>query len=71
MSRPRVLRLPEVLEQTKLSKASVYRLVATNEFPCPIKLGERAVGWRASEIDAWLDTRERASIGPQQAGSVI
>ena len=29
----------------------------------PIRLGERAVGWRLSEIDDWLDTRKRASFG--------
>ena len=32
-------------------------------FPKPVQLGERAVGWRLSEIDDWLDTRKRASFG--------
>jgi prophage regulatory protein len=28
-------------------------------FPAPVKLGERMVGWRESEITAWLDARQR------------
>jgi hypothetical protein len=26
-------------------------------FPKPIQLGERAVGWRDSDIEAWIETR--------------
>ena len=63
MPEPRILRRPDVELRTGLSKASLYRLMAAEAFPRPIKLGERAVGWWASEIDAWLDTRERAHIG--------
>ena len=32
-------------------------------FPKPVKLGERAVGWKADEIADWIETRERAGIG--------
>ncbi|MXW59448.1 MAG: AlpA family phage regulatory protein [Acidimicrobiia bacterium] len=30
-------------------------------FPEPIRVGQRAVRWHASEIDAWLATRPRAT----------
>ena len=31
------------------------------DFPKPIRLGKRAVGWRESEVIAWLESRERTT----------
>ena len=65
----RVLRMPAVMERTGLSRASIYRLIHANDFPVAIRLGSRAVGWRAQRIDEWIASRERvrgdsASHGP-------
>ncbi|PLM61628.1 dipicolinate synthase, partial [Klebsiella michiganensis] len=49
----RFMRLPEVLERTGLSKPWIYRLIGRGEFPSPIKLGGRAIGFIESEIDEW------------------
>ena len=57
---PRVLRLREVSLLTRLSKATIYRLLNSGGFPRPIRLSARAVGWRTEEIDEWLASRERA-----------
>ena len=64
----KILRRPEVERQTQLSKASIYRQMHAGTFPKPVRLGERAVGWRADEIDEWLASRERASFGRERAG---
>lgn len=40
------------------SKSTVYRLVSAGQFPRPVKLGTRAVAWRSSEIDAWIEGLE-------------
>lgn len=53
-----VLKLPQVLERTAVSKSGLYRMMSAGAFPRPIKLGERAVGWRSTDIDAWLASRE-------------
>jgi prophage regulatory protein len=53
----RLLRLPEVKTRTGLGRSSIYRLVATGAFPRPRKLAERAVAWRASEIETWIESR--------------
>ena len=53
----RILRLPTVIQQTGLSRSTVYAWVAAEQFPRPIALGPRAVGWIASEIDEWLERR--------------
>ena len=60
MIEKRILRRPEVLRLTGLSTASIYRLMAQGAFPKPKKLGVRAVGWVAVEVEAWLESRERA-----------
>ena len=57
----RIIRLPEVLGATQLSRATIYRLLGSGEFPRPIKLSERAVGWRRDEVETWIATRERAN----------
>jgi len=57
----RVLRLPEVLQQTGVSRSSVYRAIARGMFLRPIRLGLRASSWLRSEIDAWIAARIRVS----------
>ena len=46
---------------TGLSRTSIWRQVDRGTFPKPVKLGPRAVGWRASDIEEWL--RNRPSTG--------
>ena len=54
----RILKLPAVSEKTGKGRSSIYAAVATHDFPSPVKLGSRAVGWLESEIDAWLESRK-------------
>lgn len=49
----KMYRLPEVMDMTGLSRSSIYLRVSTNEFPKPVKLGRRAVGWPEDSIIAW------------------
>ncbi len=51
------LRLPTVLTAVGKSRSQLYRDIEAGKFPAPIKLGERAVGWRQSTIEQWLDSR--------------
>ena len=56
-----LLKLPEVIEITRLSKPTIYRLLAEADFPRPIRIGVRAVRWRSEEILVWIDGRARAT----------
>jgi prophage regulatory protein len=47
------LRLPSVLRRTGLGRSTIYRLVANQQFPAPVRLAGRAVGWRQSDLDRW------------------
>lgn len=50
-----ILRLPGVKGKTGLSRSTIYEKVSRGEFPTPVQLGPRAVGWVEAEIDQWLD----------------
>ncbi len=56
-----LLRLPTVINRTGLSKSSVYQSAKNGQFPKPIRLGPRAVGWVESEIADWIDQRIQAA----------
>lgn len=49
----KIYRLPEVMDMTGLSRSSIYLRVSTDEFPKPVKIGRRAVGWPEDSIIAW------------------
>lgn len=67
MRAPQIVKRPEVEAATGLSRSSLYRLAAAGQFPRPIHLGPRAVGWRWAEILAWIEARtaERDGKGAQ------
>jgi prophage regulatory protein len=35
-------------------------MMARGDFPRPVRLGIRAVGWRESDVRDWLESREQA-----------
>lgn len=53
----RVIRLPEVIKITGLSRSTIYTHINYGLFPKNINLGARSVGWLESEVDAWLQSR--------------
>ena len=56
-----ILRLPQVLDRTGLSRSSIYAKVSAGDFPEPISLGARAVGWIEDEVLTWLTERVEVS----------
>ena len=50
----KIARLPEVKETTGLSRSTIYLRIKNGEFPKPISLGGRAVGWLEYDIQKWL-----------------
>ena len=57
----RILRLPAVKSRTGLSRSTIYSHVANKQFPAPISLGARAVGWLEQDIESWLSEKVEAS----------
>jgi prophage regulatory protein len=52
----KILRLPEVKAATGKSRSSIYQGMADGSFPRTVALGARAIGWRASDIESWLQS---------------
>ncbi|MDE0274150.1 MAG: AlpA family phage regulatory protein [Gammaproteobacteria bacterium] len=53
-----ILRLPEVIRRTGLSKVTIYRRMKAGTFPGSVRLGERARGWRSDDVQRWIDERK-------------
>lgn len=54
----RYVRFPEVRELTGLSRTTLYLGMATGTFPRNYALGQRARGWKASEVNRWIASRQ-------------
>ena len=50
----RFLRLPDVRARTGLSRSEIYRRIADQSFPEPVKIGQRSSAWASSEVDQWI-----------------
>ena len=53
----KVLRLPDVMDRVGLRSSFIYLLIQRGEFPKPVHLGKRAVGWPEAEVNNWLAER--------------
>ena len=51
------LRMKYLTARVGLSKATIYKLIATGDFPAQKQLGIRSVGWLESDVVAWIDSR--------------
>ena len=57
----RFLRLPEVKQQVGIGRTAIYQRIKSGEFPAPISLGPRAVGWTSDSIENWIESRIKAA----------
>lgn len=53
-----VLRRPAVEAKVGLSKSAIYAMMARGDFPRPIRLTAKSVGWRSEDVERWLASRE-------------
>ena len=56
------LRRAEVEAKTGFKRAHIYNLIKQGQFPKPMRLGVRAVGWDSREIDEWIAERLKARV---------
>ncbi len=54
----KIHRLPSALDLTGLCRTSAYDLLKKGQFPEPVMLGKRAVGWRESDLMDWIASRQ-------------
>lgn len=58
----KILRRPDVEEMLGVKRSTIYDWMKAGAFPKPVALGERLVGWRESDIAAWLASRQTKSV---------
>lgn len=58
-----ILRRRQVEARTGFPRSTLYLKISQGEFPRPIKIGARAVGWVAAEVDNWLEEKIKESRG--------
>lgn len=50
----RIIRLKTVLDQTGLTRSTLYRKIDEGTFPRQIPISARGTGWRESEVRRWI-----------------
>ena len=50
-----VIRRDEVLKLVPISVSGLYQKISDGQFPRPVKLGLRAVGWKKTEVLQYLE----------------
>ncbi len=63
-----ILRRDEVLQLIGISRPTPYEWLHDGRFPQPIRLGARSIGWRRSDIRAWLHDDDRDTNLCAEAG---
>lgn len=58
MNPPKIMRRPEVEKTVGLSRSAIYAAMDRGEFPRPVRIGRRAVGWKLPDIESWIEKRE-------------
>jgi prophage regulatory protein len=54
---PLLLRIGVVMRLTGLGRSTIYRMMAEDSFPQPVRLTRRLIAWRRADLDRWTDSR--------------
>lgn len=52
----RFMKLPDVMQITKLSRSSIYAMMKNETSPQHFKIGKRAVAWTEESILNWMNS---------------
>jgi len=66
----KIIKLPQVKSETALSRSTIYLKMSQGEFPRPISLGARSVGWIESEVQDWINKQIELSRQSYGRGGV-
>jgi len=55
-----LLRRQQVEALTGLARSTIYKLIASGDFPAPVQLTAKAVAWPSDAVSAWIDSRVSA-----------
>lgn len=55
------VRMAAVVRMTGLGRSTIYRMMAEDKFPSPVRLAKRAIAWRRSDLEQWSAGRPTVS----------
>ena len=58
---PMFLRIGAVMRLTGLGRSTIYRMMAEDAFPQPVRLTRRLIAWRRADLDRWSDGRPKVT----------
>ena len=59
-----IIRRAQLMAELGLGFGTIRRMIEAGQFPKPIQLGPRSIGWRTEDVKAWLDSRPQAWCQP-------
>ncbi len=65
-TRASILRFKHLQQRINLSRSTIYARISAGDFPSPVSLGPRAVGWLESDIQNWITSRARKEVRPSR-----
>jgi len=55
-----IIRLPEVLARTSLSRSHLYQKISEGTFPKQFPIGARAIGFSEKAVNQWIEDTIRS-----------
>ena len=55
MEKSKLMKLDEVLSDTRMGKTKLYKLIKEGRFPSQIQHGDGSVVWARSQVERWID----------------
>lgn len=60
----RIIRINEAAKRAGLGRSTIWKKIKSGEFPSPIRLTARTVGFDEAELDAFLESRKAEPYQP-------
>lgn len=54
---PKIMSIKNVSEITGLAKSTIYKWIGNGQFPPPIRLGAKKIGWLNTTVISWINQR--------------
>ena len=65
-NRPQLVSLRTTMKLVSASRSSIYRWIHANSFPAPVRIGERAIAFKLSELEKWIESRPRVQLNNKE-----
>ena len=57
----RLIKIAEVMYKTSMAHSTIYKYIALDLFPRPVKIGNRSVAWLEEDITNWIQSKVNES----------